>query len=274
MSQGPPAAERVASPWRTVRNGVSRLLSPLWNFLIPPTCLMCGQAMPDAIPALCDTCRRELTLPQGSRCQRCAAPVGPHLDTSAGCLHCREERFAFRRVLALGVHDGLLRQAVLRGKHPHGAPLIAALTDLFMDTWIADLLTEPFDAIVPVPHDWRRRFWRLHTPAETIAERLSRRLQRPQALHILRKPRATPSQAASPPSVRRRQQRGAFEATATCDLTGARVLLVDDVLTTGATANAAAAALKSRNAADVIVVVLARGVGHAFARSSSPNACG
>jgi predicted amidophosphoribosyltransferase len=261
MSQGPPAAERLRTPWGDLRSAVSHALTPLWDFLFPPACMVCGESLPATTPMLCERCGQDLMQPVGPRCQRCAAPVGPYLDTFAGCIHCRNDKFAFRRVLALGVYDGRMRWAVLRGKHPHGAPLIAALTDLLVDACIADLLTEPFDAVVPVPHHWRRRLMRLHTPAETIAERLARRLQRPYTPHILRKPRATPSQTHSPASVRRQQQRGAFECPEAVDLSGARLLLVDDVLTTGATAHAAATALRSRNAADVIIAVLARGIG-------------
>jgi predicted amidophosphoribosyltransferase len=240
---------------------VSHAVAPLIDFVFPPACLACGAALSTAGISLCERCRVDLSQPAGPRCQRCAAPAGPHLDTSTGCVHCRDDRFAFRRVIALGVYDGTMRSMIVRGKRSHGAPLVTALTDLLVDERISDLLTEPFDAVVPVPHDWRRRFWRLHTPAETIGSRLAHRLQRPYAPHILRKPRPTPSQALSPASERRRQQRGAFEATETLDLTGARLLLVDDVLTTGATAHAAATALKARHAADVIVAVLARGLG-------------
>jgi predicted amidophosphoribosyltransferase len=265
MSQGPPPAERVPSPWRDFTAGVSRVLSPAWNFLFPPACLACGTPMPPVTPALCDDCRRELAKPDGARCQRCAAPVGPHLDTSDGCIRCREERFAFRRVIALGVYDDHLKSAVLRGKHPHGAPVIAALTDLLVDQRVTDLLSERFDVVASVPHDWRRRVWRVHTPAETIADQLAQRLQRPYLPQVLRKPRPTPSQTRSPPSLRRTQQRGAFTTSDTLDLTGVRVLLVDDVLTTGATAHAAATALKQQHVADVIVAVLARGLGQPHA---------
>jgi predicted amidophosphoribosyltransferase len=170
-------------------------------------------------------------------------------------------------VLALGIYDARLRSAVLRGKQPHGAPLMAALADLLVDNWIADLLTEPFDVVVPVPHDWRRRFWRMHNSAETVAEQLARRLQRPCVSHVLRKPKPTPSQSAAPPSIRRLQQRGAFVASSTVGLAGVRILLVDDVLTTGATAHAAAQALRTLQPADIFVAVLARGLGHGHVRS-------
>ena len=258
MSQGPPAVESVRTPLSQLQSGLSRAVTPLVDFLFPPSCLMCGNSLSAGIPLLCDTCQQELTQPDGDRCQRCAAPVGPHLDTTSGCLHCRGEKFAFRRVIALGVYDGLLRSAVLLGKQPHGAPLIAALSDLLIDARMADLWSEPFDAVVSVPHHWRRRFWRLHTPSETIGAQLACRLQRPYVPQILRKPRATPSQAGARRSVRLRQQRGAFSTPETVDLSGTRLLLVDDVLTTGATAHAAATALRARGAADVFVAVLAR----------------
>lgn len=263
MSQGPPAHDPSSSFWRGLWTGTQWMLSPLCDFLFPPTCLWCGQSLSVRDRSFCGACEQELRSPAGERCWRCAAPVGPHLNTSEGCYYCRDERFAFRRVVALGTYEGTLRKAILSGKSRQGAALVTALTDLLIDARLSDLLTEPFDAVVPVPHDWRRRFWGVHSPAETIGYRLARRLKRSYAPQLLRKPRPTPRQSLAVPSIRRRQQRGAFAAPVECDLTGLRLLLVDDVLTTGATAHAAARALRKRHAADVLVAVLARGVGHA-----------
>ncbi|MDZ4685812.1 MAG: double zinc ribbon domain-containing protein [Planctomycetaceae bacterium] len=255
------------TPWTRFRGAVRHWARPAWDFLFPPGCLLCGCDAVDEVK-LCPGCRSQLAGPTSPKCARCAAPSGPHLDTEAGCIHCRHEKFAFRRVLAWGVYDGLLRSTILSGKTVHGRPLVMLLADLFLNDLLADLLTEPFDAIVPVPHDWRRRVWQLHSPSETFAERLAGRLQRRYAPQILRKPRATPRQAAAPPSVRRRQQRGAFVVPESLDLTGARLLLVDDVLTTGATAHAASQALREAGAADVVVAVLARASGQHSARAS------
>jgi predicted amidophosphoribosyltransferase len=187
--------------------------------------------------------------------------VGPRLDTATGCGHCRAETFAFRRVWALGHYHGPLASACRQGKQAWGQPLVLALADLLWDTYAADLLTERIDALTCIPCDWWRRMTRGGQAPVVLAQRLAWRMQRPFIPHVLVKPRWTPLQTRVPPSVRRRQQRGAFRVPPGINLTGTRLLLVDDVLTTGATAQAAARALRAAGAADVLVAVLARGVG-------------
>lgn len=246
--------------WEVLRQQSVNAVAAGWDFLFPPSCLLCGLA-PRPKTGLCEECQRRVTTPRERMCHNCAAPIGPHLHAQARCMHCKAENYAFRRVLALGEYDAELRRAVLAGKTPHGAPYIVALTDAFLDSAISELLTETYDAIIPVPHHWQRRFWQMHSASETVAERLAKQLRRPYAPHILRKPLATPLQAAAAPSERRRQQRGAFDVVPGCRLDGLRLLLVDDVLTTGATAHAAAQTLRSAGAADVIVAVLARAIG-------------
>lgn len=252
---------RWKSSWQRLTEQARRSFLAGRDFLFPPACLNCGVAPERENAALCSGCVEELSPADRSACLRCAATVGPFLETSEGCVYCREERFAFRRVLALGDYSGRLQQLVRRGKLAYGAPAILALTNLFLDRHVADLLTESFDALVPIPHHWQRRGWQIHAASETIAEQLARRLRRPYTPHILLKRKPTPQQAKSAVSDRLRQQRGAFEVGPGLQLNGARLVLVDDVMTTGATLQAATRALIDAGAADVLVVVLARGVG-------------
>ena len=244
-----------------VKGAITRGCRDACDFLFPPACVLCQRETSQSRAPLCEDCRHTICPPDQNYCLKCAAPAGPFLNTSHGCPYCRNESYAFRRVLALGHYDQQLRLAVLMGKEAHGAPVVMALTDALIDQHLTDFLTEPVEAVVPIPHHWGRRFWKIHSASETVGERLSSRLRRRYAPHILHKPRPTPLQTTAVPSVRRRQQRQAFEVPVGIDLTGARLLLVDDVMTTGATAQAATRTLLAAGAADVLVAVIARGIG-------------
>lgn len=209
--------------------------------------------------ALCADCEVALRPKDGEQCRKCAAPVGPYLETSRGCIHCRQDRFHFDGVIRLGVYRDLLRLAVLKAKSVTGEALTRALTDLLITAAPVDHPAGHWDVIVPVPHYWTRRLAQRHAASETIAEQLSVRWRLPCDRSLLRKIRRTPQQAGSAPSVRRKQQLRAFSASAAAR--GLKILLVDDVLTTGATADEASKALKTRGAASVTVAVLARGLG-------------
>lgn len=162
--------------------------------------------------------------------------------------------------MSLGVHDGPLRTAVLTAKQQHGAVLATALAELLFRRERTFFEQGDADVIVPVPHHWTDRVLKTHLPPETLAARLARLLKTPMSSHILAKVRRTPPQTALNHTERRNNLRGAFRLIGKPDLAGARVLLIDDVLTTGTTAHRAAALLKQAGAI-VNVAVLARGVG-------------
>ena len=200
------------------------------------------------------------SLPAVARyCGRCSAPVGPYLDCRDGCGHCRDDRFAFETVIAIGEYVGALRQAVLAAKAGGGRPAAAWLADRLWDRRGDELAGLGRCLVVPVPQHWTKRLAASHNAAESIAGRLAGRLKAPVAASILRKVRRTPAQASLTPSGRRANLRAAFQARPR--VAGHRVLLVDDVLTTGATADRASRALLAAGASGVTVAVVARGIG-------------
>ena len=118
-------------------------------------------------------------------------------------------------------------------------------------------LDEPFDAVAAVPLHWRRRFTRGFNQAELLAAQVARRRGIP-ALRALRRLRFTRAQTGLTNAGRRKNVAGAFRARGRAPLEGLRILLVDDVMTTGATGSACATALKRAGAKSVTLLTVAR----------------
>jgi ComF family protein len=237
------------------------------DFLYPPYCPLCGgdvfehRADHRFRPSFCDDCRAGLISDYEDSCQRCASPVGPYLDTSGGCINCRGYRFAFEKVVKLGVYDGLLKRACQHAKNPSSQPLAAALGELLWEWAGEELHQAGVDLVVPIPHYWTRRFQRSHNPAETLGRVLVHLLQVEFHPHILSKVRMTPAQSSLTAPQRRANLRGVFRVRRASELKGRSVLLVDHVFTTGTTANEASKALRTAGAERVVVAVSARGLG-------------
>ncbi|WP_232101483.1 ComF family protein [Gimesia panareensis] len=117
------------------------------------------------------------------------------------------------------------------------------------------------DLIIPVPLHWTSRLYRSHNPAGLIGEALSSRLQAKYDVNILAKRKRTPAQTSLTPSERRTNLRDAFRVRRSRRIQDLRILLVDDVMTTGSTANAATRALLEAGAREINVAVIARAPG-------------
>jgi ComF family protein len=147
-------------------------------------------------------------------------------------------------------------------KHAAEEPLSAAMGQFLVLQRGGLLATLQPDLVVPVPMYWRQRLVRRTNSPDLLADRLAKFLRVSVLDRVLRRCRDTLPQKSLPPGRRFPNVRGAFRLAAGYDLKGARVLLVDDVLTTGATCNEAARVLKKEGGAEaVLVAVLARADG-------------
>jgi len=246
-----------------IADGSSALIHAALNFVYPPSCQVCGAIAADARAErsrICHTCTVALAPPVANRCRRCDAPIGPNLDSSTGCVHCRNDRFSFAPVITVGKYDGVLREACLTAKRRGGAPLAASLASLLIRTRGHELRLINPQWVLPVPHHWSDRLLRPHLAPVTISRTLSRTLKACWSPHILAKRRRTPSQVSLTASARRQNLRRAFVVRRPRAIKGMRVLLVDDVLTTGTTAQRASRALLEAGAASVAVAAIARGL--------------
>lgn len=238
-------------------------LAPYVDLMFPPNCAFCRSALDTGGQGLlCSTCREELA-DRRATCVRCASVIVENADSASDCRQCRGQRFHFDAAVRLGRYEGSRRSAVLRIKRSSERNLAVSLGNFLAAAERNRLRAMALDGIVPVPMHWSRRIWRGVNSPETIAECLARSLNLPLAPHLLTRRRRTAPQASLAPSKRRANVRGAFRAARHADLPGARLLLVDDIMTTGATVNEGAKELRRAGASFVAVAVVARAEGMA-----------
>jgi len=234
---------------------------PAVDVLFPPQCASCGsdETLPDDGVLLCQLCRTQIAPPRGPICPCCALPVPAALPTNeAGCARCRRVKFHFEKVLALGLYDKALRDTVLAMKGRGNEPLSMAMGGLLADSLSNDIMKTKPDLVLPIPMHWSKKIVRSTNQAAILANSLAGRLRLPIVEDLLFSHHKTKRQRTLSISQRKVNVRGAFEVSSSYVINGARLLLVDDVFTTGATANEAARQLRRAGADSVIVAVVSR----------------
>ncbi len=232
----------------------------LLNLTYPASCACCQQAIEAAEGVeLCAVCRASLIRPRAA-CTRCASLL-PSGTSGDPCPRCKTTRLQFARTVCLGSYEDSLRSAVLRTKRPFDRPLAVALAGHLATNVLQEFQSAGIDVVIPVPMHWSRRISRGVNCPDALADAIAQRLQVPTVSHLLVRCRRTLPQANLSPRRRKANVRGAFALRMHEDLIGARVLLVDDILTTGATLNEAAKTLRKAGAGDVYAAVLARAEG-------------
>ncbi len=245
-----------------LRRASERLRTALLDFAFPPTCPICRAAVADdseSVVTFCESCRGQLTHTILHACDICGAPVGQYVDSSNGCMECGLGKKHYRRVIRLGLYNGVLRKACIKAKDDHQEPLMASLGRLLVEDQADHFFDPRPDVLIPLPQHWSSRWSSKHNAAEILARVLGKMLQLKVDPNLLGRSRKTkPQKRTESIAARKENQRDSFRVTDDATLKGRRVMLVDDILTTGATANEAAKCLK-RAGADVIgIAVIAR----------------
>lgn len=241
--------------------GLAEFIRGATQLILPNACLVCDAPEGDRTDfrhGLCIDCRRAVPDDPHAVCPRCAATVGPHTDTTDGCVACRAVSLGFAAAFRLGMYRDRLREAVLRIKSSGGEGLAESLGRTFAESLAPRVCDRGIEVVVPVPLHWRRWWLRGYNQAESVARELAVGLGVRFEPRALRRVRHTPQQAQPSASARRENVKGAFRARRRARIAGRTVLLVDDVMTTGSTLGEAARTLRAAGASRVLVAVLAR----------------
>jgi ComF family protein len=234
------------------------------NFLYPPRCVACGVRFDlDSDTRVCRSCRAAIEPLPHPLCEVCGGPVESAVRGEGRCARCMTRPPRFRRARSIARYrpsaedDPASLPALLR-RHKYGL-------DQSIGRALAEFLgpdlpisRDDLDIVVPVPLHWRRLWWRGFNQAALLAAEVARRLDLPLDTGVLARARATNPQTYRHHDERMRNVRSAFRATRPARIKQKCVLLVDDVMTTGATAEECARTLLDAGAKAVDVFTLAR----------------
>ena len=235
--------------------GALRLVDPVLAVVFPSRCPCCGASLgrPTRGP-LCEECWADLPRHPQPLC-RCGFPLPPGLSA---CGRCRRGLPSFERGASLGPYEGSLRVLVHELKYRGRRRVAARLAEELLAEEAVRAVLTPGAVLVPVPLHPRRKRERGFNQAELLAVEVGRRARLPVAASALVRRKDTAAQAGLSAAARRKNVRGAFAVRRQAAIAGRVVVLVDDVLTTGATAAACAGLLRGAGAAEVRLLAVAR----------------
>lgn len=246
----PPMAVRISTAGRDI-------LRRLTDVALPPHCLACGRRVASA-GSLCASCWGSIRLIEKPYCARLGIPFAYDLGAGALSAEAIAEPPPFDRCRAVAAFDEVARRLVHGLKYRDRMELAA-----WMGGWMARAgaeIIEDADIILPVPLHRRRLWWRRFNQSAMLAATVAGLARKPLSTTALKRTKPTPQQVGLGADERERNVRGAFRVRQEekQQVAGRRVLLVDDVYTTGATVRAATRALMRAGATAVDVLVFAR----------------
>ena len=232
------------------------------SFLYPEVCQYCGLEHATVEEGFIGAnCRKNVKFIQPPFCDRCGLPFQGEITTSFECGNCQDIQLHFSKARSAVAAQGMVLDLIHRYKYQRALWLEPFLADLLVRQAALALQTEKWDLIVPVPLHPLKKSEREFNQAERLAQRLSAATHIPARKDLLHRMTSTRTQTLLSRPERAANVHRAFACKkAGPALKAKRVVLVDDVLTTGATTSACAKVLKAQGASEVCVWTVARGL--------------
>jgi len=244
----------------TIQSRLWRQLCRSLAYLLPPACSACSALLADHPMAQavgwCSDCLAQVIPPGPAACPICAQPYHPQVNSTHLCRDCLQDPPPFTRVHAVGRYQDVLQDALHRYKYRGQLLFERPLACLLNQTLARTASDYRPDLVVAVPLHAERLRQRGFNQAHQLAKAVARQHQAPTATRLLQRQRPTSTQQGLKRAERQRNLRGAFALTE--PLHGQRILLVDDVMTTGATARECGRTLLNGGAGEVQVAVIGR----------------
>lgn len=239
---------------------VAELARAAIDLVYPRQCQVCGEVRHcDRFAFLCNPCYEQAFWIQPPYCEKCGLPCSGRIDHPFSCPHCHDLALHFDRASALVRFRGVVRHAIHALKYKRQIFWVKALHGWMGAGLEGRDFREEVDLILPVPLHPVRERERGFNQAVLLSRELSRQCRIPVRRRALARTRLTETQTHFDREERLANLRGAFEVRLPDEICGRRVLLVDDVLTTGSTASECARVLRKAGATSILVFTLARG---------------
>ena len=244
---------------RDFKNIFKTLFRNVIVYLFPPQCPYCEKII-DSEQILCDECFHKIHFIHAPKCYWCSVPLPIETDTGEKmlCAKCLSKRPLYDMARSAFVYDIFSRQLILKFKYYDRTDLRHILVHYLLKAGID--LFDKTDLVIPVPMYWLRRLKRQYNQSAVLAELLARKIHKEYNGSVLYRTHHTESQTHKTAKERKQNLTDAFQVRNAELIQGKRILLIDDVLTTGATAESCAKVLKKNGAKAVYVLTMARSV--------------
>jgi len=230
------------------------MLNNFLNIFFPENCPVCGSRSDmHSVAPFCGNCWQSLAPYKGPKCRKCGKPLVS--DVSIICAECISDEPAFILANSFGLYDGTLKKAINLLKYHGVKRLSRPLADL-----LSRLNLPAVEAVIPVPLHKNRLRQREYNQSALIAYHVAKKCSYEFILNSLIKTNNTSPQVGLSSKSRRKNIKNAFEVRNQGNITGKQILLVDDVITTGATIRECARVIKKAGAESVYAVTLAHGM--------------